>query len=397
MPIQHNNTRISTEDPPGAREGFGDMVHPSRQPAGYEFRDDKRGAATLFPSKPSAHDYLEFRLTVPLTSLLHLLPSQQNEALLGSGTLLAPVDHPITYFCLILPTTFHLVSMLQSELARLHNRLDHLEFGQTAASTLRGHHWRPAWTGDSPDRYSCTLVVPDSVVGHIVGRGGKGLHQAHDVSGAQLRAYADKALPSERRVSIRGTDQQVGEALIALGKRLMRKRVRAKKKGLSQGFCTSSCSPSPRSHQNDTAAAGNRAPVFPPLGLGTGAPFHCDRPSQTGKQVKFAPKQSSSAAAYPLPRVPAAAPFPTPMPGMAPPPPIFPHAPSTPFVPSVAMPTALPSPAPSSTAAYGSPMAIDAVTTSGRRRQTARRGGAPAPHLVRTVGDNIYFPGDPEY
>ncbi|KAJ7502306.1 hypothetical protein B0H11DRAFT_1907417 [Mycena galericulata] len=149
--------------------------------------------------------------------------------------------------------------MLQSELTRLHDRLDRLEFGQTAASTPCGHHWRPAWTGtswtstvptlaptpfsiavghttiplaethpkagDSPDRYSCTLVVPDSVVGHIVGRGGKGLHQAHDVSGAQLRAYADKALPSERCVSIRGTDQQVGEALIALGKRLMRKRV----------------------------------------------------------------------------------------------------------------------------------------------------------------------------
>ncbi|KAJ7431892.1 hypothetical protein B0H11DRAFT_2209944 [Mycena galericulata] len=336
--------------------------------------------------------------------------------------------------------------MLQSELARLHDRLDHLEFGQTAASTPRGHHWRPAWTGtswtsnaptpaptpfsiavghttiplaethptagDSPDRYSCTLVVPDSVVGHIVGRGGKGLHQAHDVSGAQLRAYADKALPSERRVSIRGTDQQVGEALIALGKRLMRKRVRAKKKGPSHPSDGASAPPPARpppvlppvqadvaagSHQNDTAAAGNRAPVFPPPGLGTGAPFHRDRPSQTGKQVKFAPKQSSSAAAYPLPRAPAAAPFPIPMPGMAPPPPIFPHAPSTPFVPSVAMPTALPSPAPSSTAAYGSPMAIDAITTGGRRRQTARRGGAPAPHLVRTVGNNIYFPGDPEY
>ncbi|KAJ7505693.1 hypothetical protein B0H11DRAFT_2186409 [Mycena galericulata] len=315
--------------------------------------------------------------------------------------------------------------MLQSELTRLHDHLDHLEFGQTAASTPRGHHWHPAWTGtswtstaptpaptpfsiavghttiplaethptagDSPDRYSCTLVVPDLVVGHIVGRGGKGLHQAHDVSGAQLRAYADKALPSERRVSIRGTDQQVGEALIALGKRL------------ASASCESVFGPRRRagvaagSHQNDTAAAGNRAPVFPPPGPGTGAPSHRDRPSQTVKQVKFAPKQSSSAAAYPLPRAPAAAPFPNPMPGMAPPPPIFPHAPSTPFVPSVVMPTALPSPAPSSTAAYGSPMAIDAVTTGGRHRQTARRGGAPAPHLVRTVGDNIYFPGDPEY
>ena len=27
---------------------------------------------------------------------------------------------------------------------------------------------------DPPDQYSCMLVVPDSVVGHIVGHGGKG-------------------------------------------------------------------------------------------------------------------------------------------------------------------------------------------------------------------------------
>ncbi|KAK7014683.1 hypothetical protein R3P38DRAFT_3573516 [Favolaschia claudopus] len=86
---------------------------------------------------------------------------------------------------------------------------------------------------DAPSRYSCTLVVPDSVVGHIVGRGGKALHQSHDISGAQLRAYTDKASPLERRVSIRGTDQQIGEALIALGKHFMRKRIRSKKKGPS--------------------------------------------------------------------------------------------------------------------------------------------------------------------
>ncbi|KAK7016110.1 hypothetical protein R3P38DRAFT_2995150, partial [Favolaschia claudopus] len=133
------------------------------------------------------------------------------------------------------------------ELQRVYDRLDRLEFGDTAASTPRGHAWRFSWDGarwgsepstpaptpaiiavghtaiplaetlptahDAPSRYSCTLVVPDSVVGHIVGRGGKGLHQSHDISGAQLRAYTDKASPLERRVSIRGTDQQIGEAL----------------------------------------------------------------------------------------------------------------------------------------------------------------------------------------
>ncbi|KAK7027093.1 hypothetical protein R3P38DRAFT_3268084 [Favolaschia claudopus] len=102
------------------------------------------------------------------------------------------------------------------ELQRVHDRLDRLEFGDTAASTPRGHAWRFSWDGarwgsepstpaptpaiiavghtaiplaetlptaqDSPSRYSCTLVVPDSVVRHIVGRGGKGLHQSHDIS-----------------------------------------------------------------------------------------------------------------------------------------------------------------------------------------------------------------------
>ncbi|KAK7023732.1 hypothetical protein R3P38DRAFT_3534383 [Favolaschia claudopus] len=97
-------------------------------------------------------------------------------------------------------------TLLRSELQRVHDRLDRLEFGDTAASTPRGHAWRFSWDGarwgsapstpaptpaiiavghtaiplaetlptaeDSPSRYSCTLVVPDSVVGHIVGRGG---------------------------------------------------------------------------------------------------------------------------------------------------------------------------------------------------------------------------------
>ncbi|KAJ7852627.1 hypothetical protein B0H14DRAFT_2580798 [Mycena olivaceomarginata] len=135
-------------------------------------------------------------------------------------------------------------NILQSEIQCLHNHLDPVEYGDAAASTTDGHHWRVSWdsahwtsnpstptptpaviaightnipladtlpmAADSPDRYSCMLVVPDTVVGHIIGRGGKGLHQAHEVP-----------------------DQQVGEALIALGKCFMRKHVRTKRKGPS--------------------------------------------------------------------------------------------------------------------------------------------------------------------
>ncbi|KAF7288591.1 hypothetical protein MIND_01425700 [Mycena indigotica] len=136
--------------------------------------------------------------------------------------------------------------LLQSEITRLTDRLDRLEYGTPApppAPPSPGPTFHGVWDGsrwvlptipaptpaviaaahtsiplaetfpptapDTVTRFSCTLVVPDSAVGHIVGRGGKGLHQAHDTSGAQLR--------------------QIGEALIALGKRFMRKRVRAKK------------------------------------------------------------------------------------------------------------------------------------------------------------------------
>ncbi|KAF7292186.1 hypothetical protein MIND_01245900 [Mycena indigotica] len=156
--------------------------------------------------------------------------------------------------------------LLQSEITRLTDRLDRLEYGTPApppAPPSPGPTFHGVWDGsrwvlptipaptpaviaaahtsiplaetfpptapDTVTRFSCTLVVPDSAVGHIVGRGGKGLHQAHDTSGAQLHAYSDRAAPGERRVSIRGTDQQISEALIALGKRFMRKRVRAKK------------------------------------------------------------------------------------------------------------------------------------------------------------------------
>ncbi|KAK6992287.1 hypothetical protein R3P38DRAFT_3373010 [Favolaschia claudopus] len=202
---------------------------------------------------------------------------------------------------------------------------------------------------DAPSRYSCTLVVPDSVVGHIIGRGGKGLHQSHDISGAQLRAYTDKASPLERRVSIRGTDQQIGEALIALGKRFMRKRIRSKKKGPSR-------------------LSGDPAPPPPgpvpvlPNASGEGArplkkrahPVHPSQPP-----ARFRPLQRPVLSRTQV----MVSPIPTPRPS------------STPYAPSVAMPTAIPSPSPRSVAP--SPMAIDAIRPErGRRQQTARRGGA---------------------
>jgi hypothetical protein len=339
-------------------------------------------------------------------------------------------------------------AVLHAELQRLHDRLDHLEHGDTAASTARGHDWRTFWDGvhwttgtsrpptpaptpaviavghttiplaevlptaaDSPDRYSCTLVVPDAVVGHIVGRGGKGLHQAHDVSGAQLRAYTDKVLPAERRVSIRGTDQQIGEALIALGKRFMRKRVRTKKKGPSHPsegpappparpvpappHTAMNVDPKPSRRQARAAAPGNRAQDPPPRDDGGPRRAASWASDPLAGQVRFAPQQSSPPASQPLPREPAATAPPIPMQAAAPSNPTFRHT-STPFAPSVTMTTPPPLTGGTATAA-GSPMVIDAVATGHRRKQTARRGGITPTQSYRVVGDNLYFPGDPGY
>ncbi|KAJ7216299.1 hypothetical protein GGX14DRAFT_391148 [Mycena pura] len=250
--------------------------------------------------------------------------------------------------------------LLQLELQRLHDRLDRLEHDDAASSTPRGHSWRPYWDGvtwttgmsrpptpaptpaviavshtniplaellptaaGSPDRYSCTLVVPDAAVGHIVGHGGKGLHQAQDVSGAQLRAYTDKVSPAERRVSIRGTDQQIGDALIALGKCFMHKRVRPKKKGSShpsEGTAPPpagpACAPPPASmnvdprvpqHRAHPAAARKPVQAFPPHDAGNPPPIPVNAAGPSLGKVRFAPQQSSIPASEPLPRGRAAA------------------------------------------------------------------------------------------
>jgi hypothetical protein len=103
----------------------------------------------------------------------------------------------------------------------------------TVAVPLSGHHPRD----DSPDRYTASLVIAEDLVGHVVGRGGRGLKQVSDISGARLQVFGMMTDGrEERHVTIRGTELQLGEALIVLGKRIARKRVHApakKKKGSS--------------------------------------------------------------------------------------------------------------------------------------------------------------------
>jgi hypothetical protein len=90
-------------------------------------------------------------------------------------------------------------------------------------------------TEGKTDRHLVTVVIPDASAQHVIGQGGKGLKQVHDISGARVHAYSlATGSRDERHISIRGTDLQIGDALVVLGKRIARKKVRppkAKKTG----------------------------------------------------------------------------------------------------------------------------------------------------------------------
>ena len=67
------------------------------------------------------------------------------------------------------------------------------------------------------------MVIPATAAGHVVGKGGKGLKQIHNISGAQVTTYKVATSPDERHLSLWGTDTQISDALNMLGKRLAQK------------------------------------------------------------------------------------------------------------------------------------------------------------------------------
>ncbi|KAG6871675.1 hypothetical protein C0992_010515, partial [Termitomyces sp. T32_za158] len=95
--------------------------------------------------------------------------------------------------------------------------------------------------------YECALELPNSLVAHVVGHQGRGLKQAHDLSGSRLAAFTVGLAGSEGRrfVTIRGTDQQIGEALVVLGKCIAKKRVHAPRKQQSGNAALAVAAPAP--------------------------------------------------------------------------------------------------------------------------------------------------------
>lgn len=204
--------------------------------------------------------------------------------------------------------------------------------------TTDSHHIRLAQsypTDDTSNRHLCTVAVPDALAGHVVGRGGRGLKQVTDISGARVSAFEPKDGPKdERLVSIRGTDLQIGAALVVIGKRLARQRVRAPR---TKKPTASSDGPAKAERKSAKVTPSTTPPTLQSQSLRGGSGYNSPLPSTAVSPTFLNPP-------YALPHTP-------------------------PTVPSVTMSS------PSATPFYpGSPMDIGRVRGGTPRLQTARRG-----------------------
>jgi len=92
---------------------------------------------------------------------------------------------------------------------------------------LSAHHPRESF----PNRYSASLVLADNLVGHVIGRSRCDLKQVANISSARVSVHSQEIDGHwERLVSMQGTDKQLGNALVVLGKRIAQKRMSVPKK-----------------------------------------------------------------------------------------------------------------------------------------------------------------------
>ena len=87
------------------------------------------------------------------------------------------------------------------------------------------------------EKITVSVSIPDELAGHLIGREGTGLRQIHDISHAKMSVHP-QAVSGARVVTARGSSREVGDALIVIGKRLARRRVRTPKKKSKTGTST---------------------------------------------------------------------------------------------------------------------------------------------------------------
>ncbi|KAG6869450.1 hypothetical protein C0995_002967, partial [Termitomyces sp. Mi166 len=94
---------------------------------------------------------------------------------------------------------------------------------------------------------------------------GRGLKQAHDLSGSRLAAFAVGPAGNEGRrfVTIRGTDQQIGEALMVIGKRITKRCVHAPRKQKTGNFALNVAALAPSLSELDSASSTPRHSTQP--------------------------------------------------------------------------------------------------------------------------------------
>jgi hypothetical protein len=78
----------------------------------------------------------------------------------------------------------------------------------------------PLQPAESP-QVCCTLWVPNSVAGHLIGQAGRGLKLAATISKARIAVSGPSTkLGTARKAMIHGTSEEVGMALVVMGKRI---------------------------------------------------------------------------------------------------------------------------------------------------------------------------------
>ncbi|KAJ4482598.1 hypothetical protein J3R30DRAFT_3681714 [Lentinula aciculospora] len=94
----------------------------------------------------------------------------------------------------------------------------------TSSAPVKAQLRLPTTSADL-EKLTIQISVPDASAGHLVGRAGAGLQQIHNFSRARI-SVPPSGSSGARLVTIRGSRREVGDALVAIGKRLAGRRVR---------------------------------------------------------------------------------------------------------------------------------------------------------------------------